>query len=262
MDWYYAQEGLQAGPVSDAEIESLVHSGKISRDTLVWHEGMADWMTYGAVNPILRDVPVPQPPPSPEIPPSPEVLAGMRACVECGRAFQAEEMIQYGSAWVCAACKPVFFQRLKEGAPIRGELVYGRFWTRFSAKILDGLIYYAFQSVVMLAIFGARGAFIGRHGAAWILVSLVTYGFPIAYTTFFLGKYGATPGKMATGLMVVTPDGQPISYLRAFARFWSELLSLFTLYIGYIMAAFDEEKRTLHDRICNTRVVLKSSVPS
>jgi uncharacterized RDD family membrane protein YckC len=27
------------------------------------------------------------------------------------------------------------------------------------------------------------------------------------------------------------------------------------LYIGYIMAGFDDEKRTLHDRICDTRVI-------
>jgi hypothetical protein len=25
--------------------------------------------------------------------------------------------------------------------------------------------------------------------------------------------------------------------------------------IGYIMAAFDDQKRALHDRICNTRVI-------
>jgi hypothetical protein len=28
-------------------------------------------------------------------------------------------------------------------------------------------------------------------------------------------------------------------------------------YIGYIMVAFDQEKRSLHDHICNTRVVYK-----
>jgi uncharacterized RDD family membrane protein YckC len=27
--------------------------------------------------------------------------------------------------------------------------------------------------------------------------------------------------------------------------------------IGFIMAAFDDERRTLHDRICETRVVRK-----
>ncbi|PYS28021.1 MAG: RDD family protein, partial [Acidobacteria bacterium] len=34
-------------------------------------------------------------------------------------------------------------------------------------------------------------------------------------------------------------------------------LSGIILLIGYIMAAFDPERRALHDRICNTRVVLK-----
>jgi len=36
-----------------------------------------------------------------------------------------------------------------------------------------------------------------------------------------------------------------------------EPLNSFTfiiLYYGYWMLVFDEEKRTLHDRICNTRV--------
>jgi uncharacterized RDD family membrane protein YckC len=27
------------------------------------------------------------------------------------------------------------------------------------------------------------------------------------------------------------------------------------LFIGYLMAAFDDQKRALHDRICDTRVV-------
>ena len=41
---------------------------------------------------------------------------------------------------------------------------------------------------------------------------------------------------------------------RYFAKNW---LNLFTLLIGYIIAAFDDEKRALHDRICDTRVVYK-----
>jgi hypothetical protein len=38
-------------------------------------------------------------------------------------------------------------------------------------------------------------------------------------------------------------------------RYFAKMLSSLTLLIGYIIAAFDEEKRSLHDRICNTRVV-------
>ena len=77
----------------------------------------------------------------------------------------------------------------------------------------------------------------------------------ISYETIFIGKYGATVGKMACRIKVVTADGGQVSYLRAVGRYFAKLLSAFTLMIGYIIAAFDPEKRALHDRICNTRVV-------
>lgn len=62
---------------------------------------------------------------------------------------------------------------------------------------------------------------------------------------------------MIFGLKVVTSEGGKVTYLRALARFLSEILSYLLLMLGYIMAAFDDEKRTLHDRICDTRVVYK-----
>src|SRR5207237_3864453 len=77
----------------------------------------------------------------------------------------------------------------------------------------------------------------------------------LAYSTFLVGKYGATLGKMACGLRVVTPTGGKVSYGVACGRFFAEILSGLLLCIGYIMVAFDEEKRGLHDRICNTRVI-------
>ena len=79
----------------------------------------------------------------------------------------------------------------------------------------------------------------------------------IGYQIFFLGKYGATLGKMACGLRVVTADGGKISYGRATGRAFAEMLSGIICYIGYIMIAFDDQKRGLHDHICNTRVIYK-----
>ena len=78
-----------------------------------------------------------------------------------------------------------------------------------------------------------------------------------AYDTWFIGKYGATPGKMACKLKIVVEDGSRVSYLRAFGRHFAKYLSAMILLIGYIMAAFDDQRRTLHDRICETRVVRK-----
>ena len=175
----------------------------------------------------------------------------MIRCSECGREFGEDELIKFGDSTVCAECKPIFVQRLREGLTLAEERVYGRFWIRAGAKIIDGII---------LTIAGFALGFVGNlfpgHGpASAILTNLLYYAFDIAYVTYFLGKYSATPGKMACGLKVIRPDGEKISYGRACGRFLAEFLSAIILCIGYIMAAFDEEKRTLHDRICDTRVI-------
>lgn len=46
-EWYYAVEGTSKGPVSQSEFEELVATGTIRSDTLVWQEGMEDWLPYG-----------------------------------------------------------------------------------------------------------------------------------------------------------------------------------------------------------------------
>ena len=75
------------------------------------------------------------------------------------------------------------------------------------------------------------------------------------YETWFVGRWGATPGKMACGMKVVRADGSKVTYLRAFGRYWGKALSRLTFMIGYVIALFDQEKRALHDWICDTRVV-------
>jgi uncharacterized RDD family membrane protein YckC len=87
----------------------------------------------------------------------------------------------------------------------------------------------------------------------------ITMGIAVAYYTFFVGKFGATPGKMATSLLIVNADGSKVSYAKALGRYFAtEFISgCFTLGIGYLMVAWDPEKRALHDRICGTRVIRK-----
>ena len=76
-----------------------------------------------------------------------------------------------------------------------------------------------------------------------------------------LGRFGATVGKMACGLRVVTGDGRRVSYKRALGRGAVEMAASFLPFglglIIYIIAAFDKEKRGLHDLICNTRVIYR-----
>jgi len=251
MNWYYVERGQQAGPVGDEELDKLVHSGQIKADTLVWHEGMPAWAPYGeagsgtaAANPSAAAAA-----------PTPEAV-----CSECGRIFPIDETIRHGNVRVCAACKPVFLQKLQEGAALNtGELKYAGFGIRFGAAIIDGLILGVPFLILFILVMGASV----REGPGPInlLPSLLQLGLvvvQVAYQTFFWGKYGATPGKMLCKLKVVTSDGNPISYARALGRAFGEMLSGMICYIGYIMVAFDNpQRRALHDHICNTRVVYR-----
>ena len=117
MNWYYVENGQQAGPIDDAQLEALVRSGKIQANTLVWHEGMADWQPFHYVQPAgLRASPPLAAPPPMAAPPT--GAPGEVACTECGRFFAPGDVIRYGGSWVCAACKPIFLQRLSEGAAL------------------------------------------------------------------------------------------------------------------------------------------------
>jgi uncharacterized RDD family membrane protein YckC len=100
-------------------------------------------------------------------------------------------------------------------------------------------------------VIGTLGPMLGMVG----LSALAGMVIGCAYETFFLVRYAATPGKMALGLKVVRPDGSKLDTGRAVGRYFSKLLSAMILYIGYIMAGFDSQKRALHDIICDTRVV-------
>jgi uncharacterized RDD family membrane protein YckC len=135
---------------------------------------------------------------------------------------------------------------------------YAGFWIRFAALAIDVFI----LGIVNMVIFIPLGMFMPTspdNPMVFIsfmpVIMLLQYAIPAAYDTWFVGKYGATPGKMACKLKIVVEDGSRVGYLRAFGRHFAKWLSAMILLIGYIMAAFDDQRRTLHDRICETRVV-------
>ena len=48
--WYYDNGGTPEGPVNLNSLNGLRSTGTISRDTLVWREGMKDWIPLGDIN--------------------------------------------------------------------------------------------------------------------------------------------------------------------------------------------------------------------
>jgi uncharacterized RDD family membrane protein YckC len=77
------------------------------------------------------------------------------------------------------------------------------------------------------------------------------------YEVYFVSTRGATIGKIAFNLRIVQADGSAIPRRLALGRYLAMGVSLLTATIGFLMAAFDQEKRALHDRICQTRVVVE-----
>lgn len=198
------------------------------------------------------------PPPAPAMPEPQAATAAMAGCVVCSGPFPRDEMVRFGASWVCAACKPDYVQMLTQGKTQPGEMRYAGFWIRFGAKFLDGLILGAVNIILSIALGYVLTKSSPKASLVYLMV-LITLECVIAasYSGFFLGKYRATPGKMACGLVVVTPEGQQISVLRGVGRYFAQILSSMILYIGYLMVLFDDEKKALHDLICNTRVVYK-----
>jgi uncharacterized RDD family membrane protein YckC len=252
-NWYYASEDRQMGPVPETEIESLASAGVIEPHTLVWHEGMPNWQAYHTVRNLLGAVPSTN---------SDEVPGVVGLCSQCEEAQLHSEMVRFGNNWVCANCKDRYTQRLREGTLTGGKLAYAGFGRRVGAALIDGFILWIVQVCIQLA-FKSTGLVrvppdLLLFARELILLQTVQLATSAAYYISFTYQFGGTPGKLALGCRVVTADGEKLTLGRSVGRYFASVLSAAILGIGYLMAAFDDERRTMHDRICDTRVILKS----
>ena len=161
MQWYYAVRKEQAGPVTEEEFQALVNEGKITSKTLVWNPNMANWGEYGRV--IAGAAAAAGAIGSP----------GKSFCSECGRAFSRDEMIRYGNSWVCAGCKPIFVQKLKEGMTVSGAMEYAGFWIRFGAKVIDGLILLAINMFINIPAHLLMAGFSSEQSGADIAIFFI-----------------------------------------------------------------------------------------
>ena len=77
----------------------------------------------------------------------------------------------------------------------------------------------------------------------------------LVYDTALIAIWATTVGKRLFRLYVVRTDGSRVGPGRALARHLASLLSMLILGIGFLMIAFRQDKRGLHDLICDTVVI-------
>jgi len=140
-----------------------------------------------------------------------------------------------------------------------GEYVgYGGFWRRVAAYILDGILLGIVGAVIggVAGVMMMSGAIDPNELGPQLMLNFLGVSLNVLYNaTMESSGTQATLGKMAMGMKVTNLYGQRITFINALGRELAKILSGLILGIGYIMAAFDERKQGLHDKIAKTLVL-------
>ena len=137
---------------------------------------------------------------------------------------------------------------------------YAGFWLRFCAALIDGIVVNIIGIIAGFAIGLTIGIILGDGEAAQVLASLLGSIAGIIITWLYCAVMESSPqqatlGKQALGIKVTNLDGKPISFFNATGRHFAKYLSMLTLLIGYIMAAFTGKRQALHDMVASTLVL-------
>jgi uncharacterized RDD family membrane protein YckC len=246
--WYYADAQRQRqGPFSPEELAGQFRNGRIALDTLVWREGLSEWQRlHDFIDELnLRD-----------------------GHAVDGEALPPAEPESASTGNASPYAPPTATIAAEAGFVAGHEVVHVGFWKRAAALFIDSMVvgfaYYIVMFAAMLVVGVGAFTMVGSNpdagGAALIgMMGLIYLLYPVVSAAYYAGfessSKQATLGKMAVGIKVVDRDGRRLSLMHALGRWLSVALNYLTLYIGYLMAAFTDRKRGLHDMVAGTLVV-------
>jgi uncharacterized RDD family membrane protein YckC len=212
----------------DAIKESVVGFDAASLSGVA-RQAVGDWL----------DSPMPSPNPAPRPP-----FAQPAAARLGGVAFDpADAPGPLGKPAVADVFVPKPFVTPVELSPeaATGKLYYAGFWIRVAAALIDALVVGAGSAVLLLLLHAPT-----ENNPLFLAAS-------IAYEGLLVGRWnGQTLGKRACGIKVISANGRPCGPWQAFARALAGWLNMFTLGLTYLMVAFSDRKRALHDHIAGT----------
>ena len=207
-------------------------------------QSLAGFDAVSLTEAVRKAVPQPLPEPAPGSPPPPPPMAqpvpgGAGAVGLKGALRDLADTV--GDALKAAAAGVPVGTPTGQAAPLSpeaasGHLHYAGFWVRFVAALIDLLIV---------------GVFCGLIG-----LDRATGGLLLLYQAILIGTWkGQTLGKRACGVKIISANGCHPTLGQSFGRALGKILNVFTLFIGYLMIPFDDQKRGLHDRVAGTLAV-------
>jgi len=138
--------------------------------------------------------------------------------------------------------------------------IYGGFWVRVLAYIIDYMILQVATSVFMalmiaLVVLGSGGASDMVAGVGLVSIYLVAI---VANWLYFAlmesSRYQGTIGKQALKLVVTDEQGDRIGFGRATGRYFAKILSTMIMLFGFFMVGWTQRKQGLHDFVAGTLV--------
>jgi uncharacterized RDD family membrane protein YckC len=197
----------------------MLQRGEVQPGDLVWRQGMADWQLAATIPELTPQVPSPN------------------------------ASLNYFN--------PV--------AGPYGPPIYAGFWMRFAAAIIDGIVLGMVGSFINMAT-GLELPILRSHGNPFPLAyfQMLTMGSALGTVTAWLyhalmesSRYQGSLGKLALGIVVTDLSGQRITFGRATGRHFGKWISALTLYIGFMMAGWTQQKQALHDMMAGCLVMRK-----
>jgi uncharacterized RDD family membrane protein YckC len=130
---------------------------------------------------------------------------------------------------------------------------YAAFIKRCGAYILDQFIIAVICLPLAYLLSKGASAYSNQlYSSFWGLYILVGW---IYFAKQESSPAQATWGKKLLAIKVTDSNGERISFAKASGRFFSRFVSAMVYGIGFLMAAWTEQKQALHDKMCDTYVV-------
>lgn len=237
MEIWIGRDGERHGPYKEQDVRQWLRSGQVSGSDLAWYEGLADWQPLSVLFPDEK----------------------LGTSTASDNPYAAPDAPLQSLPQTTAAA-------LED---------YAGFWKRVAAYVLDYIILYIPNLVIMKmagseaaqeslrqgllaapgdphAMMAAYGQFYSSMGTAMIFTTALAW---LYFAVCESSGWQATVGKLALGIRVTDMDGQRISFLRALGRYPAKILSSMILFVGFMMAGWTERKQALHDMICGTLVL-------
>lgn len=130
--------------------------------------------------------------------------------------------------------------------------VYGGFWERFAAAIIDGIILYIPVALLQYSMGGAAQEISTKMLWQNVIALAIQW---LYFATMESGDNQATFGKKALGLKVTDLQGERITFAKATGRYFGKFISAIIFFIGYLMMLWSPKKQTLHDVMAGTLII-------